>query len=280
MPDFAYVVCDVFTNRPLSGNQLAVFTEAVGLPEELLQPLAREMNYSETVFVLPPEQGGDARIRIFTPGRELPFAGHPVLGTAFVVGGRTGGDAVRLECGLGVIPIELRREDGRIVFGRMEQPIPSWEPFAGADRLLAALGVKASGLPVEIYRNGPEHVYVALGSEADVAALRPDMGALAAATAAGAYCFAGSGRHWKSRMFAPAFGFDEDPATGAGAGPLAVHLARHGRIGFGEEIEISQGVEMGRPSKLYSRAEGGPEVIERVQVGGGAVVVAEGVFHL
>ena len=144
----------------------------------------------------------------------------------------------------------------------------------------AALGVKASGLPVEIYRNGPEHVYVALGSEADVAALRPDMGALAAATAAGAYCFAGSGRHWKSRMFAPAFGFDEDPATGAGAGPLAVHLARHGRIGFGEEIEISQGVEMGRPSKLYARAEGGPEVIERVQVGGGAVVVAEGIFHL
>jgi len=277
---FAYTVCDVFTDRPLAGNQLAVFKEAASIPEELLQPLAREMNFSETVFVLPPEQGGDARIRIFTPGRELPFAGHPVLGTAFVVGAATGGDSVRLECAIGVIPIELRREAGKVTFGRMDQPIPTWESFTDADRLLAALGARASGLPVEIYRNGPEHVYVELASEADVATLRPDFGALAAVTDAGVNCFAGSERRWKTRMFAPAFGVMEDPATGSAAGPLAVHLARHGRIAFGEEIEISQGAEIGRPSRLFARAEGTREAIERVRVAGSAVIVAEGVFQL
>jgi trans-2,3-dihydro-3-hydroxyanthranilate isomerase len=280
VPGFAYTVCDVFTDQPLTGNQLAVFTDATGIPEELLQPLARELNYSETVYVLPPEQGGDARIRIFTPGRELPFAGHPVLGTAFVVGGRSGGDSVRLECPIGVIPIQLRREAGRVVFGRMEQPVPSWEPFPEAERLLTALGVKASELPVEIYSNGPKHVYVALGSEAEVVALKPDFGALAAVTDAGANCFAGSGRRWKTRMFAPAFGITEDPATGSGAGPLAVHLARHGRIGFGDEVEISQGAEIGRPSKLYAKAEGSAASIERVEVGGSAVIVAQGVFDV
>lgn len=280
MPGFAYTVCDVFTDQPLTGNQLAVFTDATAIPEELLQPLAREMNYSETVYVLPPEQGGEARIRIFTPGRELPFAGHPVLGTAFVVGGRSGGDSVRLECPIGVIPVQLQREAGKVVFGRMEQPVPSWELFPDPERLLAALGLKGSQLPVEIYRNGSEHVYVALGSEAEVAALKPDFGALAAVTNAGANCFAGSGRRWKTRMFAPAFGINEDPATGSGAGPLAVHLARHGRIGFGDEIEITQGVEIGRPSKLFAKAGGSAEAVEHVEVGGSAVIVAQGVFDV
>jgi trans-2,3-dihydro-3-hydroxyanthranilate isomerase len=93
-------------------------------------------------------------------------------------------------------------------------------------------------------------------------------------------CFAGSGTRWKTRMFAPVYGVDEDPATGSAAGPLAVHLARHGRIAFGDEIEISQGAEVGRPSKLYARVAGTPERIERVEVGGSAVVVARGEFRL
>src|SRR5215470_15218295 len=116
-----YVVVDVFTDTPLEGNQLAVFTDARSLPAEKMQSLAREMNFAESTFVLPPEQGGDARIRIFTPARELPFAGHPVLGSAFVVGERLEHDTVKLETGMGVVPIELKREGGQPVTGRMQQ---------------------------------------------------------------------------------------------------------------------------------------------------------------
>jgi trans-2,3-dihydro-3-hydroxyanthranilate isomerase len=123
-------------------------------------------------------------------------------------------------------------------------------------------------------------VYIELASEQEVAALAPDFGALARLTDAGVNCFAGSRTHWKTRMFAPAHGVVEDPATGSAAGPLAVHLARHGRIAFGDEIEISQGVELGRPSKLYARAEGSAEQIERVEVGGSAVIVARGEFRI
>src|SRR5438093_1225893 len=143
-----------------------------------MQRLARELNFSETVFVLPPEQGGEARMRIFTPRHELSFAGHPVLGTAFVIGGELEGDTVRLETGLGVIPVELRRDGERIVFGRMQQAIPSWSPYEHEADLLAALGVERSGLPVEVYPNGPLHVYVELESEEAVAALSPDLRAL------------------------------------------------------------------------------------------------------
>jgi trans-2,3-dihydro-3-hydroxyanthranilate isomerase len=229
--------------------------------------------------VLPPEQGGDARVRIFTPADELPFAGHPVLGTAFVIGEQKGIDVVRLETGLGVVPIELRREGARIAFGRMQQPIPAIRPYEREAELLAALGVRRSRLPVEAYKNGPLHVYVELESEAEVAALRPNLAALKELPDVGANCFAGSGRRWKTRMFAPAHGVNEDPATGSAAGPLAVHLARHGRIAFGDEIEIRQGAELKRPSLLFARAVGSRERIERVEVGGSAVVVAKGEFH-
>ncbi len=279
MPAFRYVVADVFTDTPLEGNQLAVFTDARDIPEAQLQRLAREMNFSETVFVLPAQADGDVRIRLFTPAIELPFAGHPVLGTAFVLGGPLQKTVIRLETGAGVVPVELEREGAQIVFGRMQQPIPSWEPYPRAEELLAVLGVESSGLPVEAYRNGPVHVYVELESEEAVAALRPDLAALVELTDVGANCFAGSGRRWKTRMFGPAHGVAEDPATGSAAGPLAVHLARHGRIGFGEEIEIRQGAEVGRPSTLYARADGSPERIERVEVGGSAVVVARGEFR-
>ena len=114
-----------------------------------------------------------------------------------------------------------------------------------------------------------------------MAALRPDLTRLAELPAViGVNCSAGSGSHWKTRMFAPAGGVAEDPATGSAAGPLALHLARHGRIAFGDEIEITQGVEIGRPSKLYARVDGSSERVERVEVGGSAVVVARGEFQL
>jgi trans-2,3-dihydro-3-hydroxyanthranilate isomerase len=279
---YRYVIADVFTDTPLQGNQLAVFTDAREIPEGLLQRLAKEMNYSETVFVYTPEADGHARIRIFTPTSELPFAGHPVLGTAFILAGPLQLPEIRLETGQGVIPIVLERDEGgRIVFGRMQQPIPAVEPFDRQEELFQALGVEGSELPVELYDLGVRFVYVALPSEEAVAALAPNHGALARLTGiVGTNCFAGSGKRWKTRMFAPADGVPEDPATGSAAGPLGVHLARHGRIDFGEQIEITQGVELGRPSKLFVRVDGSAERIERVECGGSAVIVARGEFSL
>jgi trans-2,3-dihydro-3-hydroxyanthranilate isomerase len=276
---FRYVVADVFTDRPLTGNQLAVFTDAREIPEQLLQPLARELNFSETVFVLPPSGDAHVCIRIFTPSEELPFAGHPILGTAFVLAAPLQLVELRLETGAGVVPVRLERDRERIAFGRMEQPLPSWRPYERAEELLAAVGVERAGLPVELYDLGPTHVYVALEDEAAVAALTPDLGALAAHRV-GVNCFAPSDGRWKLRMFAPAFGVAEDPATGSAAGPLAVHLARHGWTRFGDEIEISQGAEIGRPSTLFARADGAADRLERVEVGGSAVVVARGEFKL
>jgi len=281
VPTLRYVVADVFTDTPLEGNQLAVFTDGRDLDGETMQALARETKFSETVFVLPTEADADVRIRIFTPAAEIPFAGHPTLGTAFVLGMPLQKPVIRIETGNGVVPVELEREGARIVFGRMQQPIPSVEPYQDADELLDALGVAESKLPVEVYDNGLRHVYVCLGSEEEVAAVKPDLERLARNGAAlTANCFAGEGRRWKTRMFAPGGGVPEDPATGSAAGPLALHVARHGLAPFGEEIEISQGAEIDRPSKLYARVEGSAENVERVEVGGSVVVVARGEFRL
>jgi len=273
---FRYVLVDAFTATPLEGNQLAVFTDARDIPEALLQRLARELNLSETVFVYPPEGEGHARMRIFTPTTELPFAGHPVLGTAFVLGGPLQLDELWLETGAGVVPVRLERDGSRIVFGWMRQPSCSFEPYDRAEELLAVVGVEESGLPVELYRQGPGHVLVELGSPEAVAPLRPDIAALLELNPYGTACFARDGEAWKARVFVPAHGVGEDPATGSAAGPIALHLARHGRIEFGDEIEIRQGVEIGRPSTLYAVARSPKEV----EVGGSAVVVARGEFRL
>ncbi len=277
-----YVVADVFTTVPLEGNAVAVFHDGQGLSGELMQRAARELNLSETVFVLASDSPDDhARVRIFTPSTELPFAGHPVLGTAFILGDRLGIDVVRLRTGSGPVRVALRREEGLIVFGEMDQPIPTWEPFREADALLAAVGVERSGLPVEVYDNGPRHTFVELEDEEAVASLRPDMRALERLGPVGISCFAVSdGGGVRTRMFGPGLGVPEDPATGSAAGPLAVHLARHGRTDFGQRLEIRQGIEIGRPSRLEAVAEGSSGRIERVAVGGAAVIVARGEFRL
>jgi trans-2,3-dihydro-3-hydroxyanthranilate isomerase len=278
---FRYVIADVFTDTALTGNQLAVFTDARDLDSLTMQALAKEMNFAESVFVLRPQvDDADVRIRIFTPENELPFAGHPTLGAAFVLGGPLQKIVLRIETGAGVVPVELEREGPKIVFGWMDQPIPPWELFEPVDELLAALGVSGSGLPVELYHLGPTHLYVELDSPEAVAALSPDFAALERVTGSGVNCFARTSEGWKTRMFAPAHGVNEDAATGSAAGPLAIHLARHGRITFGEEIEIIQGVEIGRPSKLYAQVEGSGDRIDRVRVGGSAVTVARGEFNL
>jgi trans-2,3-dihydro-3-hydroxyanthranilate isomerase len=280
VPTLRYVVADVFTDRPLTGNQLAVFTDARELEAETMQALALEVGFSESVFVLPAESDGDVRIRIFTPRVELPFAGHPVLGTAFVLGGPLQRGVIRLETGSGLVPVELERDDsGSIVFGRMQQPVPSFRPYPEPERLLGALGVERSLLPIELYDNGAQPTYVVLPSESDVAGLRPDLAELDALEVM-ATCAAGSGTAWKVRMFAPYGGVPEDPATGSAAGPLACHLCRHGVVEWGTEIEITQGVEIDRPSKLYARAEGRDGAVLKVEVAGRAVTVARGEYRI
>ncbi len=295
-----YLVLDVFTAVALAGNPLAVVTDARDLQPQQMQRIARELNLSETVFILAAEGAGDVRIRIFTPAVELPFAGHPVLGSAIVIGSALGRERVVLETVSGEVPVELAAapagsgpgagagaaerageaaagdRDAAAPFGCMRQPVPSIAPYEHGEELLAALGLEGSTLPVEQYVNGPRHVYVGLPSEQAVAGLRPDMRALQELGPMGVGCFAGAGTRWKSRNFAPGLGVPEDPATGSAAGPLAVHLARHGRIPFGEQIEIRQGEEIGRPSFLYAAAHGSGEQIERVEVAGHAVFVAAG----
>ncbi len=189
-----FTLVDVFTDTAFAGNQLGVFTDARGLTTEQMQMLARELNFSECTFVLPPEQGGQARMRIFTPAEELPFAGHPTLGTAWVLAAPLQRDVIELECGQGIVPVVLERDaGGSIVFGRMSQPLPSVEPYPHADALLAALGVVRSELPVELYDNGVPHVYVCVSSAEEVANLAPDMQALARLGVLGINCFAVDG---------------------------------------------------------------------------------------
>jgi trans-2,3-dihydro-3-hydroxyanthranilate isomerase len=266
-----YTIADVFTDMPLTGNQLAVFVDATDIDDTYMQPLAREIGFSETVFVLP-----DDHVRIFTPGSELPFAGHPVLGTAFVLASLRGTDHVTLNTRAGPVPVEFD-DRGR---GTMRQPLPSVSPWPGdVGVLFAALGVTDSKLPVEVYVNGPQHVYVALSSVDEVAALRPDTGRLDEVLSPSTVnCVAGEGTSWKSRVFPTHLGITEDAATGSAAGPLAVHLSRHGLLPWGTWITITQGVELKRPSTLYACACGSDDRLEAVEVAGDTVIVGRGSF--
>lgn len=278
-----YVVVDAFTDRPLEGNPVAVFLDAGELDAETMQRAARELNLSETVFILDRPAPGEARIRIFTPGLELPFAGHPVLGTAFVLAERDDVELVTLHPPAGPVPVALTRgPDGELIHGEMEQPLPVAEAPPDAAELLAALGVAPGelALPIGAYRNGPLHVYVPLELPDRVRELRPDLRRLEALGAFGVSCFARDGDLIRTRMFGPGVGVAEDPATGSAAGPLAVHLARHGRLDYGQRIEIRQGAEIGRPSQLFARVDGSSAGIERVLVGGSAVLVAQGAYRL
>lgn len=276
-----FVIVDVFTDTPLAGNQLAVFTNATGLTDAQMQSLAREVGFSETTFVLPAEKGGDARVRIFAPERELPFAGHPVLGTAFALAGPLQSLVLRMETRMGIVPVTMEREGAKLVFGRMQQPVPSVEPYGDATELLAAIGVTESVLPVDVYDNGVQHVFVALPDFASVAAIRPNLEALE--DVAPDHCvnvFAFDGQRAKNRMFWHDAGVNEDAATGSAAGPLAVHLCRNGLLEWGTEFAISQGAEIHRPSTLYASAYLSDGEVDRVEVGGSAVVVAKGEFKL
>lgn len=284
MENWTFRIVDVFTERPLAGNQLAVFEDASPIPVPCLQALALEIGFAETVFVYPPAATGNARIRIFTPTSEVPFAGHPTLGTAVITAERLGKDQVVLETGRGPVPVVIEHRAGMAARGSMQQPIPTIAPFPNPEPLLEALGVARSQLPITLYDNGIPHVYVMLERAEEVAALQPNLSALARLAQngdlplVGVNVFAGAGSTWKTRMFAPADGVAEDAATGSAAGPLALHLARHGLVPWDSEIRIAQGAEIGRPSELLARVSLVDHEIGSIEVSGYAVPVGGGWF--
>ena len=277
MSAHSYVVLDVFTDTPLQGNPLAVFTDGDSLSDGQMQALARELNLSETAFLLTADTDADARVRIFTPATELPFAGHPVLGSAFVIAERAAKRFVKLQTGAGEVPVEFAPP-----FGEMRQPLPTEEPPPDESQLLGALGIAGSELPIKAYSNGPLHVFIALPTEDAVTALRPDLTALAQLTPCCVSCFAPTrdGSAVRTRVFCPGLGVPEDPATGSAAGPLALHLLANHRLRSGERVEIRQGEEIGRPSVLFAQADGTPEHLEAIKVGGCAVQVAQGHYRV
>jgi len=272
-----YVLVDVFTDRPLTGNPLAVFTDARDLDADTMQALARELNLSETTFVLPPEHGGTARVRIFTPRAEIPFAGHPTLGTALVLARTPSSDHVTLELEVGTVPVVLEHHDGAAARGWFTRPAPRPLPFDDTEALLEGLDIDHTASPVVVYDNGVRHAVVHLGTAAELAELRPDLHHLAAIPVDTIdVCVLEDGGA-TLRVFAPAHGIPEDPATGSAAAPVFCHLVEFAGHDPARVLAIRQGHALHRPSRIEVRRGSDGSAIE---VGGSGVVVARGEFTL
>jgi trans-2,3-dihydro-3-hydroxyanthranilate isomerase len=298
--EHAFVQVDVFTDRPLTGNSLAVVLDGQGLAGDEMQAIAREMNLAETTFLLPPTRSDClARVRIFTPGRELPFAGHPTLGTAWVLASHglvpSGSQGFALEEGIGPVLVELEGDPRRPGFVWMRQQAPTFGPELD-DRIAIAraLGLGVDDLrleaPVQAVSTGNSFVFVAVKDRAVVdRASGLDVRALAAlpevAAAIGVFIFAiedAQGHRLYSRMFAPQSGVPEDPATGSAAGPLAAYLVRHGLArGSGELSLVSeQGTKMQRQSFVHIRVQARGNAATDLRVGGSVVPVLDGRLRL
>ena len=292
-----YLHLDVFTDRAFEGNQLAVFPDPPELSTAQMQTIAKEMNFSESTFIYPATGQGDAKMRIFTPGEELPIAGHPTVGSTFALALEgviaQGLDRFVFELGVGPTPVTLEWTDGQLSFVWMTQPNPR---FGGTieDRpaLGAAIGVDAAdlvdGLPAQWVSCGVPYLLIPLKSREAVDAVSLDRRALvrlyeaADLDEAPVYVFTTDGRRDDetvySRMLAPGFGIAEDPATGSAAGPLGSYLVQH-RVVAGAEagaLVSLQGVAMGRASRIHIAIDGTPDAISRVRVGGQAVLVGRG----
>ncbi len=297
-----YLHYDVFTSTRFEGNQLAIFPDARGLTSEQMQVLAREMNFSESTFLLPPEAPGtDIRMRIFTPGGELPMAGHPTIGTTFALAdsGRIDAGSQRFVFGLGVgpTPVELTWDGGRLDFAWMDQRTPEFRTPVAADAdILAGIGLdtsaRAPGLPIQEISCGVPYFLVPLVSRAEVDRASPDVARLSRLPQAfqdghGAVLLFAvepgerNGLCAYSRMFAPGLGVPEDPATGSASGPLGCYLVTHRLVPSGQWMDMVslQGVKMLRPSHIHMRIHADHAgIISRVQVGGQAVKVGEGMI--
>jgi trans-2,3-dihydro-3-hydroxyanthranilate isomerase len=303
---YPFLQLDVFADRPFAGNQLAVFPDADGLSTDEMAAIAREMNYSESTFVVPPtDPRALCRVRIFTPGAELPFAGHPTVGTAIALAheqrfatAADGSARVTLELGVGPLEVEVLTAPGTVPFAWMRQPVATFSPWQGDHgRLAAALGIAArdlepDGLPIEVGAAGLRNIYVSLRSREALGHVDPGGPELRRvaeeASVLGVYCFAVEaaphGTRAYARYFAPGAGVDEDPATGSAAGPLGTYLVTHGVAHAGPDgmarVSLEQGVEMGRPSAIEVRVEEHAGAVSGVRVGGHAVLVARGELYV
>ena len=293
-----YLHYDVFTAAPLLGNQLAVFPDARGLTTGQMQAIAREINFSETTFVFPPERSDtDVRMRIFTPAVEMPMAGHPTVGSTFALAhvGAIEPARQRFVFGLNVgpTPVDLVWDNGRLQFAWMTQTPPSFgPPVADRDAVARAIGLHesdlAAGQPIQEVTCGVPYLLVPLRDQETVDRATPQAVELELQGLSRAHpamlLFAHDIRlkpdSTYSRMFAPALGVVEDPATGSAAGPLGCYLVQH-RLVSGDaarRMVNTQGVKMGRASRIHMAITGVPDAITDVKVGGEAVLVARGEF--
>jgi trans-2,3-dihydro-3-hydroxyanthranilate isomerase len=301
---YNYLHLDVFTNRPLTGNQLAVFLAPNGLDAGTMQRIALEMAFSETTFVFPPEESGtDYRVRIFTPRAEIPMAGHPTIGTTFALAHAdrisTAAASVILGLGIGPIRVQLEWQAAQLHFAWMTQPLPQFGPrLEDVSGFAAALGlreadIRDSQLPVEIVSSGIPFLYVPVASRAAVNAVELNRaGLLRVCRAAGldehaAFLFTlqrgeDDNATVFSRMFAPGFGVPEDPATGSASGPLGGYLVKHGAVPSKAATHIisKQGVKMGRPSEIHISIGTRDGEIADVRVGGQAVLIGEATIRI
>lgn len=302
MPVLQYVRLNVFTNQPFTGNQLAVFLDAEGIDEKQMQRIANEMAFPETTFVFPPEVSGtDARVRIFTPSKELPMAGSPTVGTTFALAGagrlRAGADKALLGLGIGPTTVGLEWGQNTLRFAWMKQTNPTFGPIVtDGVAIAAALGIQprelaGGNLPVQVGSSGLPFLYVALNSRAAVDAAALDRAKLCALLRVldleelPVFVFsptpADDGATVYSRVFAPTLGISEDPATGSASGPLGAYLLKYNAVSAktASRLVSLQGVRMGRPSRIHIALSSDAGVLEEVQVGGEAVVVGEGTIR-
>lgn len=296
---------DVFAGQPFGGNPVAVFPDAEGLTDDQLQRIAREMNLSETVFVFPPtDPAAAARLRIFTPTQEIPFAGHPILGTFYVlahlkrISVQEGVTRITQECNIGLFPIEVHTEHGTVARVVMAQPKPEFlEPITAIDELYlvaAALGIPKHVIadakwPLQVVSTGLPVLIAPVRTLTAARSITPDASAIIKVCerlgANGIMVFTTvtveSFASVHARMFAPKIGILEDPATGSAGGALGAYLVHHGVVEVGPttEILIEQGYEIDRPSRILVQVESEDDVIQGVTVGGQCVLVVEGTLR-
>ena len=293
MPTYRYLHLDVFTTNRFEGNQLAVFPEPQGLDTATMQNIAREMNFSESTFIFPPESGGDVRMRIFTPGNELPMAGHPTIGSTFALAiegviarGRTD---FTFELGVGPTPVSMEWQDDALAFAWMTQQLPTFGTIV-EDRaaFAAAVGVDEHdlmpGMPVQVVSCGVPFVFVPLVSRAAVDRIQIDRRALLKCSSDPAieetffFTTDGGVETAYSRMLAPGMGVPEDPATGGASGPLGCYLLQYRLVSPDEARAMLslQGVAMQRPSRIHISIDSERGEITRVRVGGQSRLAGRG----
>ena len=286
---FPFVQVDVFTSRPLEGNQLAVFTDARGLSDAEMQAVAKEMNLSETTYIFPGATEQGVRVRIFTVTEELPFAGHPTLGTGFVLRGTTGAPEVRLHLNVGTVPVRFEEPAGQPVFGEMTQLDPTFGPVHDREAVVRAAGLRDGdidpSLPVQTVSTGVPFTVVPLRGLEIARQLHVDLKASAEyLERAGGKFFYFVTRETvdkTARLHARMLFYNgEDPATGSAAGCTAAWMVKHGVAKPDERVLIEQGMEMLRPSRIFVRASRQDDRVVNVRVGGNVVEILRGEVRL